>query len=242
MGDASSKMADATWFQQQVLIWSSTHGRVFPWRSQRDPYAILIAEMMLHRTQARQVEDVYPRFLELYPDAPALARADEAAVRSIVAPLGLGWRLANFIPLARAVVERHSGQVPRDRQALLRLPGVGPYVADAVRVFAFDELAALVDTNTVRVAGRYFGFATHAESRRQRSVQDAVAALIELSNPRKANLAVLDLAAIVCRARDPVCSRCPVAERCDYARRARSQPPARVHELDTGPSATVLPD
>lgn len=238
MNDASGEPTDAIWFQQQIRIWRGTHRRSFTWRQQRDPYAILIAEMMLHRTRARQVETIYSSFLERYPDAAALARADDTAIRTILAPLGLGWRQANFVPLARALVDHHSGQVPHDRSTLLRLPGVGPYVADAVRVFAFNEPAALIDTNTVRVAGRYFGFTTHAESRRQRRVQDAIAMLIERSRPREANLALLDLAALICRPRDPMCSQCPVAERCAYRKSIHPKLLNQSQKLDTNLSST----
>lgn len=208
----------AGWFRQRLLDWSRTNARTFVWRHQHDPYAILIAEMMLHRTQARQVEPVYLRFLRHYPDPAALALAEDADVVETLAPLGLAWRAANFVPLARVLNEKYGGRIPQDRSALLALPGVGPYVADAVRIFAYDMAAALVDTNTVRVAGRFFGFPTHAESRRQRPVQEAIAALIDPAHPREANLALLDLAALICLPKKPACAQCPVAAKCSYRR------------------------
>lgn len=204
------------WFQLQLHDWFTAHGRTFAWRNQRDPYAVLMAELMLHRTQARQVEPIYLRFLECFPTLRNLAEADEADVMQVLAPLGLGWRLAKIVPMARLLVDNYSSEVPRNRDALLSLPGVGPYVADAVRVLAFDEPAAFVDTNTVRVAGRYFGFPTHAESRRNRSVREAIERLIDHTCPRDSNLALLDLAAVVCRPGRPLCDQCPVQARCTF--------------------------
>lgn len=214
----SDAVARARWFRHRILNWSESHARAFAWRQRRDPYAILIAELMLRRTQARQVEPVYTRFLQIFPNPSALARADETQVAELLAPLGLAWRAGNFIPLARLIEEQQSGRVPCDRDALLALPGVGPYVADAVRIFACGASASLVDTNTVRVAGRYFGFQTHPESRRQRPVQAAIDALIDPSKARASNLALLDLAAQLCRPKTPLCVECPVAAQCVFGR------------------------
>lgn len=225
---------DAAWFRQHLLAWFQTNARTFVWRHQHDPYAILVAEMMLHRTQARQVEPVYLRFLAAYPNPLALAQSDEREVAGILAPLGLAWRTANFIPLARTLVQVYDGQVPCERSALLALPGVGPYVADAVRVFGCGEAAALVDTNTVRVAGRFLGFVTDAESRRRRAVQVAIAALVDMAHPRDANLALLDFAALICRPKDPLCEQCPVATRCAFRHTLRPEP-ADLAELCRSP-------
>lgn len=216
--DAAKRNDDARWFRSRLLHWFSSNGREFLWRKQQDPYAILLAELMLHRTQARQVEPTFRRFLERFPTLNDLARANEIDVKQELAPLGLSWRLAKIVPMARILIDQYGGEIPRDRDALLSLPGVGPYIADAVRVLAYGDVAALVDTNTVRVAGRYFGFATDAESRRRRSVREAIALLISTDCSRDSNLALLDLAALVCRPAKPRCDRCPVADHCPYPR------------------------
>lgn len=220
---SAKRNEDAGWFRSRVLTWFSMRGREFSWRRTQDPYAVLLAELMLHRTQARQVEPVYRRFLEAYPTLRELAKATEADVKQALAPLGLDWRLARIIPMARLLIDQYHGEVPRNRDALLALPGVGPYIADAVRVLAYDDVAALVDTNTVRVAGRYFGFATHAESRRRQPVREAIALLVDTDHPRDSNLALLDLAALVCRSIHPLCGECPVARRCAYRKHSALQ-------------------
>jgi A/G-specific adenine glycosylase len=203
-------------FREQLLLWGACHDRAFPWRSASDPYHLLIAEMMLRRTQARQVVPVYKEFLRHYPTPDALVAATEEEVARLLRPLGLSWRIPAFRQMAQRLVIDYDGVVPRDRKALLTLPGVGDYVTDAVRCFAYHESVALLDTNTVRVAGRYFGFPVHAESRRRVPVKRAVACLVDPQTPRASNLALLDLAASVCRPRQPRCAACPVATRCAW--------------------------
>ena len=203
-------------FREQLLAWGVRHGRSFPWRSSHDPYHLLIAEMMLRRTQARQVVPVYDEFLRHYPTPQALAAATEEEVVRLLRPLGLSWRIPAFRQMAQRLIADYGGEVPHDRKALLTLPGVGEYVADSIRCFAFHEPVALLDTNTVRVAGRYFGFPVHAESRRRAPVKRAVACLVEPHAPRASNLALLDLAATVCRSGQPRCASCPVATGCTW--------------------------
>src|SRR5262245_62993607 len=89
----------ARWSQSRLLDWFNVHGREFAWRSYRDPYAILLAELMLHRTQARQVEPVFLRFMERFPTLQILTEAEEKHVMQVLSPLGLEWRLAKIMPL-----------------------------------------------------------------------------------------------------------------------------------------------
>lgn len=204
------------YFYERLLEWAQTHGRSFPWRETREPYQVLIAEMMLRRTRASQVVPVYTRFLELFPTIDDLLVSPDEDVAAVLYPLGLAWRAANFRRMAEHVATMENGQIPRERSRLLMLPGVGDYVASAVRCLAFNEDELLIDTNTVRVAGRYLGFPTHAESRRHRPVREAVGHLIDHRQPRASNLALLDFAALVCRAPQPLCTTCPVSQPCAW--------------------------
>jgi A/G-specific adenine glycosylase len=213
----------AAFARQELIEWFKTSSRVFPWRDDHDPYRVLIAEMMLRRTQARQVVAVYQRFLHLYPDVYHLDQAPPEEVASVLYPLGLAWRAGNFKLLAHEIVAHHKGVVPRERQELLALTGVGPYVAEAVRCFAFNEPAVIVDTNTVRVAARYFGFAYKPESRRRKPVIQAVASLVKEQQPASSNYALLDFAATICRAQKPEHGSCPLASHCSYYRNTQHQ-------------------
>lgn len=203
-------------FRQRILAWGAEYGRQFPWRETTDPYQVLIAEMMLRRTQARQVVPVYLAFLERFPIVEDLAASSEEEVTKLLWPLGLAWRAANFRRMAQQVVEQERGSIPHERERLLKLTGVGDYVASAVRCMAFRETEPLVDTNTVRVAGRYFGFSTHPESRRDRMVRAAVVQLIDPAHPRESNLALLDFASQICRAPRPLCEECPMTIHCAW--------------------------
>jgi A/G-specific adenine glycosylase len=201
-------------FRADLRAWGAEHSRDFPWRSTTNPFHILIAEMMLRRTQARQVVSVYTTFIERYPDAQSLAAAPSGDVAKALYSLGLAWRVPAFQHLAQTLVEQHQGEVPADYKHLLALPGVGDYVASAVCCFAFNQSVIISDTNTVRVVGRLFGVATHAESRRRKPIRTMLAALLDEADPRAYNYALLDLAALVCLPATPDCDHCPVQRYC----------------------------
>jgi A/G-specific adenine glycosylase len=171
---------------------------------------------MLRRTRANQVEPVYSGFIQQFPDPDSLASARTQDVLDALYPLGLHWRAPTFQILARELVQRWAGKVPEDRESLLSLPGVGEYVADAVRCFVFHDHAALIDTNTIRLAGRFLGFEHSGDVRRRRYVRSHIENLIGAEDCRSINLAMLDFAALVCRARNPQCAICPLAEKCKW--------------------------
>jgi len=204
-------------FARRVLLeWYESSARKFPWRIDTNPYHMLMAEMMLRRTRANQVVSVYLDFLEKFPNVKSLADASPEEVMQYLYPLGLSWRATNFQVLAKEVMLNHGGEIPEGREELLELTGVGPYVADAVRCFAFGKNSVLVDTNTVRVAARYLGFEYDQESRRKPAVIKAVTQLVDLEQPAYSNYALLDFAAIICRAHNPIHDNCPLAVYCSY--------------------------
>lgn len=205
---------DAIAFRNRLIIWGQEHFRRFPWRITDNPFHILIAELMLRRTQARQVIPVYQQFVAQYPDAQTLAVAPPEEVEQILFPLGLTWRVPAFQQMARVLVAEHDGQIPGDYEILLTLPGVGDYVASAVCSFAFGQAIPIIDTNTVRVAGRLFGVATHAESRRRQPIRQLLKALHDEHNPRTYNYHLLDLAALICIPAHPRCDICPLLQLC----------------------------
>jgi A/G-specific adenine glycosylase len=203
-------------FRERVLDWGARNSRDFPWRTAIDPFAILISEVMLRRTRADQVVPVFERFISLFPTPQSLASAEARNVETVVHPLGLAWRAPAFQQIAGVLIARYDGEVPTDRELLTALPGVGDYVAAAVRLFAFGLSDTLVDTNTVRVAGRYLGFTYHADSRRNPGVRESVGKLHVREQPRLSGYALLDFAALICRAGRPECDVCPVATRCEF--------------------------
>ncbi len=215
---AGDHSVDADAFRKALVTWGQEHFRPLPWRLTEDPYSILMAEVMLHRTQARQVVPVYERFTERYPDVRRLAQATKEELHRALYPLGLRWRIDLIHEMATDLMERFDGQVPREKAALLSLPGVSEYVAGAVRCFAWNQPELLIDTNTVRVVGRLFGLETKDSSRRNRRFRELIGALVHPDEPRVYNYALLDLAGEVCtKKQPPKCGRCPVSVWCVFA-------------------------
>ena len=204
-------------FRRALIAWGRQHFRRFPWRLARDPYRILIAEVLLHRTQASQVVPVYTKAIERYPDPSALAQASKKELRRVLFSLGLQWRTDLIREMAVEIVDRFGGVVPRGKSDLLSLSGVSEYIAAAVRCFAWNEPEPIIDTNTVRVVGRLFGLEIKDSSRRNRLFRDLTADLLDPESPRAYNYALLDLADKVCtKKRPPECTICPLQKYCIY--------------------------
>lgn len=214
--------AEWTAFDEALLEWWQSNKRDYPWRNTTDPYQLLVAEVLLHRTRADQVVPLFDLFLAEYPIIEALAAADRERVRNILAPAGLRWRVDLLVRCAEIIVSEHNGNVPFAPEALIALPGVGHYIAAAIRCFAFGFADAVVDTNTVRIASRVLDFPTTDSSRRNRSVHEKVKLLVAPSSARYSNFALLDLGALVCTAREPACKSCPVEAFCITGRRRLS--------------------
>lgn len=174
--------------------------------------------MMLRRTRAAQVAPVFERFMAAFPTPSALAAASEDDIRSMVRPLGLNWRIRQFHLLAEDLCSRFAGQVPCDREALMTLPGVSNYVADAVLSFACGQRRAVLDNPIARVLGRCFGLPTGPEARRDHRLRSVAQAFVG-ANSASHNFALLDLAALVCRPTAPKHDCCPLAEFCFEAKR-----------------------
>ncbi|MBI4239036.1 MAG: A/G-specific adenine glycosylase [Deltaproteobacteria bacterium] len=204
-------------FRTRLLRWFAQHGRALPWRETRDPYKILVSEVMLQQTQVDRVREFYPRFLKKYPSVESLARARPLAVREAWDGLGYYARARNLHAASRAVVKNHDGRFPRDATALQQLPGIGRYTAGAVASFAHAQRAPIVDTNVARVLARVFGLGADVK---RSAVQKQLWHLAETLLPRKPesiwafNQGIMDLGATVCTARKPQCPACPLRGLC----------------------------
>jgi len=208
-----------TFFRRALTIWARTNRRSFPWRQTRNPYRVLVAELMLRRTPPGQVLDVYREFLERWPSPRALARADAGDLRSLLAPLGLRWRTRNMIGIAHQLARLPQAAF-HSAPALKCLPGVGDYVASAVQIMAFNRSETVIDTNVIRVLGRYWGRRVHPEARRERDFKRLAVECTPKRNVKGYTLALLDLGATVCTARHPRCIECPLRRHCCFANRS----------------------
>jgi len=209
-------IAAAPAFRRKLSSWFKHRGRALPWRATRDPYRILVSELMLQQTQVSRVLGYYDRFLARYPTLDALAAAKPKQVREAWEGLGYYARARNLHALARSVVADCTGTMPQTVDELRALPGVGPYTAGAVASFAYEQRAAAVDTNVARVIRRVFS--PRASNRRTWEIAESI-----LPRAGRAvwthNQSIMELGALVCVARRPKCGICPVRTECRSAPR-----------------------
>jgi len=217
-----------------LLRWFEAHGRDLGFRQSKDPYAILVSEVMLQQTQAARVEPAWATFVERFPTVTALATASPAEVIRAWGGLGYNVRAVRLRAAAEALLQRHGGRVPDDLSAVQSLPGVGPYTARAVAAIAFGRAVGAVDTNVGRVVGRVHGLTgsggaadsrrSLAGSRADRSpavVQALADRMVDPGRPADWTHAMMDLGASLCRRRPPPAARPPAPPTGGVARDAR---------------------
>ena len=208
-------------FRRRLIAWFRRHGRNLPWRNTRNPYYVLVSEVMLQQTQVSRVEGHYGRFLAEFPDVETLARAIPTRVREQWDGLGYYRRAANLHRLAQEVVASHQGRIPEDVTALRRLPGIGRYTAGAVASFAFERAEPAVDTNVARVLRRAFHPRAGRNAKGEQRLWETAAAILPRAGKRAwaFNQAIMELGAMVCTARVARCEVCPVAAVCRTGKR-----------------------
>ncbi len=201
--------------RKQLIAWNEVSQRDFPWKRGNDPYRILISEIMLVQTTAAAVIPHFERFLRRFPDVQALASAEEADVLKAWEGLGYYRRAKHLHAAARALVDRHAGQMPRELNALRALPGVGRYIAGAILSFAFDLPAPIVEANSQRVLARLLAWRGDLQaSASQARLWAAAERLVPPRQAGKFNQALMDLGALVCTPRSPACLLCPLVALC----------------------------
>ena len=139
--------------------------RDFPWRHKTNPYEIMIAEFMLHRTKAEQVVPVYNAFLHHYPDIITLSTATYSEISIVTQHLGLHWRSYHFLDAAKFLSREYGGIFPDKRCELLKIPGIGEYASGAILVVCFNKREYVVDSNIARFINRFFGLKLSGEIR-----------------------------------------------------------------------------
>jgi A/G-specific adenine glycosylase len=204
-------------FREALAVWFSKQGKDYPWRRTREPYAILISEVMLQQTQIATVlgRGFYTRFLETFPDVISLAKAEDERLLKAWEGLGYYRRVRMLRETARAVIAEYGGRFPTELETLMKLPGVGRYTAGALRAFAFDLPAAVVDGNVARVLSRVMDFSAPVDDTAgMKRMWEWAEALADPDRPRIYNSALMELGQTVCRPGVPDCLSCPVAGFC----------------------------
>ncbi len=215
----------------RLLAWFAEDGRDLPWRRTRDPWAILVSELMLQQTQVARVVDRLPRFLERFGQ-PVDAAASVAEVIDEWQGLGYNRRAVNLHRAAVAMVDDHGGRVPRELAELLALPGIGPYTARAVRAFAFECDDAVVDTNIGRILARVVG-----QRLTPSAAQRTADAWVPIGRGWEWNQAIMELGALRCRP-TPRCDGCALAAACRWHLDGHPEPDPSVRSaaVSTGQS------
>jgi A/G-specific adenine glycosylase len=218
-------------FAAKLTKWFDAAKRDLPWRNTRDPYRILVSEIMLQQTRAQAVIPYYQKFLESFPTAQALARASEAEVLRRWSGLGYYQRARNLQRAARRIIER--GAFPREYDAIRELPGVGAYTAAAVASIAFGTDRAVVDGNVMRVIARFTGDSADIGAPATKiRFEKIAAALLDPRDPGRFNQAMMELGATICVPRNPLCLLCPVSAACQARLQgSQSQLPVKLKRM-----------
>ncbi len=213
-----------------LVAWYRANRRALPWRMDRDPYRVWLAEAMLQQTRVATVIPYYERFLARFPTLADLAASGEAEVLKLWENLGYYSRARNLRRAAIRVVQDFGGRLPDNRDDLLKLPGVGDYMAGAILSIAFDQPVAAVDGNVKRVLGRLFAMDTPVNERAGHELIAARAGeLVPADSPGEFNQALMDLGSAICTPRKPDCPHCPLQNHCRAWKEGRQEVlPVRV--------------
>ncbi len=202
-------------FGRRLVSWYAEHGRDLPWRHTRDPYHILVSEMMLQQTQVERVLNYYPRFLKAFPTLRALAGASQDRVLKLWEGMGYYARAGHLRRAAQIILRDHEGLIPSELAALRALPGVGYNTAASVASLAYDQAWPVLDGNAIRVLCRVFLIPDDPRATApQRRLRDLAKSLIPEGQAASFNQALMDLGALICRPQKPRCSPCPLGSLC----------------------------
>jgi len=219
--------------RNSLLQWYAAEKRDLPWRSTRNPYAVLVSEIMLQQTQVDRVLPKYYQFLSAFPTLADLAAAPTAEVISIWIPLGYNMRAVRLQSIARQIIAEYNGRIPGTIDELLKLKGIGRYTAGAIACFAYHKQVATVDTNIRRVLHRIFLGLEHPEPKlNDAQMLNLAEHVLPDGEAYNWNQALMDLGATICTSNNPRCTQCPLQETC--------QAYAEMSQHSLFPSGTVL--
>lgn len=209
-------------FQKAVVTWFKSHGRTYPWRQTRDPFRILVAEIILKLTGANKVQQAYEYLTATYSTPAQMANADLEDLIRVFKVLGLFNRTKVLIEIAKDIEERFNGRVPRKYESLVSIKGVGQYTANAVLCFSCNKRVPLIDGRIYRLLSRYFSVYTDKTSFADSELWNFANSLLPSKGYREYNLGLLDLGATICKHGNPLCTKCPLGKTCSYLERRHS--------------------
>jgi len=215
------------YFRRRVIEFYLKCGRRWPWREIKNPYVVLMTELLLQKTTATQVAKVFSSFFSRFPTLETLASTSESEIEDTIAKLGLRKRARFLKEVAGHIAKEFGGRVPDNGDDLLKLKGVGVYTANAVLCFAYDKCVPVVDRNVARVLRRYFGIEGNKPAYQDAELWKFAERIMPTSACREFNYGLIDLGATVCTAtsprlhRVPKCYECPLNGMCSYYLRSK---------------------
>lgn len=199
----------------RLLTWYARSKRTLPWRDDPAPYHVWLSEVMLQQTQVNTALPYYERFLSRFPDVFSLAGADQQEVLKLWEGLGYYSRARNLHKAAQGIVREHSGQLPSTSQEWQKVKGIGPYASAAIASIAFGEAVPVVDGNVIRVFARFLGIRSDTRNPKVRNeIYQYLARIVTDHPPAEFNQAIMELGAMICRPKQPLCSQCPLMDEC----------------------------
>lgn len=207
------------WFQTQLGHWFELNNRKFPWRKRNcSRYQLIIAEVLLQRTKAETIATFFPFFIKQYPSWKSLSSVNKTRLKKDLKPIGLWKRRCDTLMRLSTTMAKRGGRFPRTRGEIEKLPGVGQYIANAILMLCQDEPQPLLDVNMARVLERFFGPRKLADIRDDPYLQKLGREVLPRKRYKEFNWAILDFAAIICKANRPECEKCFLKEKCRTSR------------------------
>lgn len=199
-----------------LLGWAKNNFRSFPWRQKRNPYSVLVAEILLRRTTASAVSKIFETFMSQYPDIEAIEKADKVSLEKLLLKIGYNKQRANILKgIAKYVIDHYNRQIPQNRKELLEIPHVGDYTANAILSLGYGVPTAMVDSNVIRIINRLF--MKHMPKKSSLVIIQKIANMLATEEDNQLyNLALLDFGALICTYGTPKCKICPFTKICDY--------------------------
>jgi len=202
-------------FQRIILKWFLKNQRHYPWRKQSNPYMILVAEIMLQKTNSGKVTTIYTEFTGKYPDIRTLAASNLGDIENALIPLGLKYRASRLKKISEEIIKKHNFEIPSLSQDLMALPGIGQYIANAILCFGHGKKVPIVDVNVIRLYKRVFGIIS--EKKRPRddpAFWDFAEKMLPKAHFKEYNMALLDLSSLICQITVTKCHNCPASGVC----------------------------
>lgn len=214
-------MSKNEFFVNTLVNWAQSNLLDYPWRGFSDPYKSLITEVLLRKTNAEKVQNILLDTLAKIPDIRSLEAIPHDELKSILIPYGMSKIKAREIKvIANQIQTKFNGIIPREESELMSLYGVGKYISRALQCFAFNKRVGIVDTNVIRIIERYFNYSSDVKRKREdKALWEFVDTLVPNESSKLFNYAMLDFPKLICKLKNPDCSKCELAYMCSYSKK-----------------------